>query len=174
MNDMLEKKIGEHADAVFAAAPPAGHRERFAAKLAARRERGRRAVLRRICGYAAVAAAFVAAVFLANRFAGREDGGGEEPFDDVRNYYVMLLEEEVESTRPLLQRVDSRSREELVRDIESICAEHAAFRDGGERNEALLVNVYSSKIEAVQHIRSILSGKAAERDHHQSLTVINK
>jgi hypothetical protein len=157
MNDMLEKKIREQAGVLFDAALPADHRERFAAKLAARKNVRRTAMLRRICGYAALAAALVSAVFLADTFAGKAGDGDEEPFDDVRNYYVMLLEEEVESTRLLLQRVDSRDREEVLRDIEAIRTEHIPFRDSSEGNETLLVNVYSSKIEALQHIRDILS-----------------
>jgi hypothetical protein len=157
MNDMLEKKIREQAGVLFDAALPAGHRERFAAKLAARKNVRRMALLRRIGGYAALAAALVSAVFLADTFTGNAGDGNEEPFDDVRNYYVMLLEEEVESTRLFLQCLDSRSREEVLRDIEAIRTEHIPFRDGNERNEALLVDVYSSKIEALQHIRNILS-----------------
>jgi hypothetical protein len=157
MNDMLEKKIREHAGAVFGGELKAGHRERFAGKLAAKRNR-RTALVRSItvCSAALAAAVIVAAVFLPTTFVRPADSWDDEPFGDVRNYYQMLLEEEIESTEQLLPAVDSRHREEIRQDIEFIRAE-TAFAENGEQNKILLVNIYSSKIEALQHIRNILS-----------------
>ncbi|MDR2120240.1 MAG: hypothetical protein LBP64_05115 [Tannerella sp.] len=155
MNDMLEKKIREHAEAVFGSEPAAGHRERFAGKLAARRKR-RTTLLRRITACVTAAAAIVAAVFLLKTGFEYGDGQDEESFDDVRNYYAMLLEDEIESTEQLLPALDNGYREDIRRDIASIRAE-TAFAEYGERNEILLVRVYSSKIEALQHIRNIIS-----------------
>ncbi|MDR1407342.1 MAG: hypothetical protein LBJ23_04770 [Tannerella sp.] len=160
MNDTLEKKIRKHVDILFDREPPTDHRERFAVKLAARKKKRHTVMIRRICGITAAAAAvIISAVFLPIPFAEHAGNSDDEPFGDVRNYYVMLLEDEVESTRQLLELVDSRNREEILQDIELLRAEPVFILEKGEQNETLLVNVYSSKIEALQHIQNILSEK---------------
>jgi hypothetical protein len=152
MNELLEKKIKEHAETVFGSEPEAGHRDRFAGKLAAHRKSRRLAAVVRHAALVAAAAA-VAAVFLI-KTPGEPD---EDSFVDTQNYYSMLLEDEIESTRQLLDGLDNSSRDEIMKDIESIQAETYPFSETGEQNEALLVNIYSSKIESLQHIQSILS-----------------
>ncbi|MDR0758346.1 MAG: hypothetical protein LBF85_10955 [Tannerella sp.] len=164
MNDMLEKKIREHATTVFGGEIKAGHRERFAGKLAAKRNR-RMATVRSITACTSVAAAIIVAVFLLKPFIRPVDNRDDEPFDDVRNYYNMLLENEIESAEQLLLSVDNRYREEILQDIEFIRTE-ASFPENGEQNEILLVNIYSSKIEALQHIQNILS----KQSNHNSKT----
>jgi hypothetical protein len=155
MNDMLEKKIREQAETVFNSEPGAGHRERFAGKLAARRKR-RTAIFRSLAVCTGVAAAFLVAVLLIKTVFQPGDSREEESFDEVRNYYGMLLEDEIESTEQLLSTVDDCYRESIRKDIEFIRTD-TFFPENGEQNKFLLVSMYSSKIEALQHIQNILS-----------------
>ncbi|MDR1602810.1 MAG: hypothetical protein LBS42_10340 [Tannerella sp.] len=155
MNDMLENKIRTHAETIFGCELKAGHRERFAGKLAAKRNR-RPVPVRIITVCTTAAAAIAAAVFLLTTFVRPVDDRDDESFDDVRNYYNMLLEDEIESTEQILLTIDNRYREEIRQDIEFIRSE-TSFMESGEQNKVLLVNIYSSKIEALQHIRNILS-----------------
>jgi len=154
MNELLEKKLKKHAGDIFGSEPQAGHRDRFAVKLAARRKTRR---LTAFVRYATLAAAAVATLFLLKTIAPPTGEPVEESFGDTRNYYSMLLENEIESTRMLLDGLDNRSREEIMEDIETIQTETYPFSETGEQNETLLVSIYSSKIETLQHIQSILS-----------------
>jgi type VI protein secretion system component VasK len=149
MNNMLEKTIREHAGEIFAGQEPAaGHRERFAAKLSAAKKR-KRLRLYGIAGYAAAAAILTAVMLLSYPSADTQ----EESISEVRNYYSMQLENEARAVRQLLGKMDENERANVLKDIESIRNEAPPETEAPE----VTIRVYQSKIEALQHIRHILT-----------------
>ena len=154
---MLEQKIGQHAGEILDAEPEDGHRKRFAAKLVAQQQQQRRQSIRRtirVC-YAAAAAA-VAALFMITLYDRTASGHDDESFETVYNYYAMRLDDEVEATRQHLRKLNEPERQEIWADIQRLRTENLPPFGRGEQNEALLVSVYSSKIQALQHIKQII------------------
>jgi hypothetical protein len=156
MNNRLENRIKQQAPDIFGSEPSTGHRERFAAKLQAT-DRKRQVPFRIIISYLSAAAVLAGVIYFAKDIILPETGT-EESLYEVQAYYAMLLQDKISEIEPLLQNVDEEDRNTLIRDIETLQQEAEAYiQDSGENNIPFIVKVYSTKIEAIEHIQDILS-----------------
>jgi hypothetical protein len=153
MNNILEDKIREHAEEIFGREPTQGHRDRFAGKLNPTGIKIR-ITIPQIISYAAVAAVFAFALYQTFKTEVIQES---EPVAEVQNYYSMLLRDKIEAIEQLLPQVDEEDRASLMEDIENLQKEaDFSMENSNENNTAFVVMTYSSKIEALQHIRQIL------------------
>jgi hypothetical protein len=152
MNNMLEQKIRNHAGEIFGNEPAAGHRERFAGKLAAGKNQKQLLIpWYKLSGYVAAAVVLISVV-LVWQWNMQRDEIQEDLLVDVRNYYTMQLDNEVATLKQLLQEVDANESDKLWKDIEAIREEPVQ-----EENISLVVRVYDLKIETLQHIHHVLT-----------------
>ena len=157
MNNLLENKIKAHAEEIFGNEPLKGHRERFAEKLAASKRR-KRVSIYRIAGYVSIAAVFAGCVLLLYHTLNPEYLQEGEPLSEVQNYYSMQLQEKVDNIEQLLQRVNENDRADLISDIENLQKEaETEIAGSGEKNVEFIVMTYTTKIEAIAHIQSLLA-----------------
>jgi hypothetical protein len=154
----LERKIREHAGEIFGsgAALPAGHRERFEQRLkpagrtgkGARKPGGLKKWL--IASVAAAASAVAGFIFLPDSRSGSE-------LSDVRNYYNMQLEEQIDVTRQLIRHVGESGRKELLAGIEQIENEPVPdVQVPDDEYIVLIAEVYTEKIETLQQLQNII------------------
>jgi len=159
LNSILEKKIKEHAEELFSSEPLQGHRERFAGKLVdinAGNEK-RTLLFYKIIRLSAVAAVFAGCIFILHRAFYPDYRQEGEPLQEVQNYYSMLLQDKIDDIEQLLLQVDDQDRDVLKKDINDMLEEtDYAFQNSDENNAGFIVATYSSKIEALQHIQTIL------------------
>jgi hypothetical protein len=152
MNNMLEQKIRNHAGEILGNEPAAGHRARFAGKLAAGKKQKRFPIpWYKLSGYVAAAVVSICIVLVCQWRMQRDEVQEDLPVD-VRNYYAMQLDHEVASLKQLLQEMDANESDKLWKDIEAIREEPVQ-----EENIALVVRVYDLKIETLQHIHHVLA-----------------
>ena len=155
MNDLLEKKIKIHADELFDSKPQSGHRERFVKKLAQQKKLSKRIPMRTIFGYVAVAALLAGVVF----FTQSPDPitENDDSLADVQNYYAMQLDHKVSEIQELLESVNPENKADILSDIEMMQSEtDLILQTTEEENIPFVVGLYSSKMEALDHIQSIL------------------
>ena len=159
----LENKLRENANMIFGQGkePPAGHRERFEQRLKAKavRKSGRVAVWKTGLITTAAAAVLTGFIFLLNPFA-KERPNAE--LADVRNYYNILLEEEVETTLQLIQAMDETQREILFDNVELI--ENEVIPDvqiPDDEYIILIASFYTDKIEILQNMQNIIRTTAS-------------
>jgi hypothetical protein len=181
----LENKIKKHADAIFGGdvALPSGHRERFKQRLKelndmtqaafpedteltenvrsagqpeTRQKPGKvLSFKKRLIISVAVAAVMAGFVFLLNLFV--EKYQPDQKLADVRNYYKMQLEIQVDETRRLIQHVDETYREALLANIEQI--ENEPLPDvliTDDEYIVLIAGIYTRKIETLQNVQNII------------------
>ena len=167
-DNLLENRLRENAGTVFGQGkePPAGHRERFEQRLKtanteAIRQSGKVAAWKmRFVATGAAAAVLIGFVFLLNPLEGKQQSTA---LADVRNYYHMLLEEQVETTRQLIQQVDETQREILFADVEFI--ENEPIPDVQITDDEYIILVasfYTNKIEILQNMQNIIIATASE------------
>jgi len=157
MNSLLENKIREQAEEIFGSEPPRGHRERFANKLAASK-RKKRITIYRIIGYVSIAAVFAGCVFLLNRAHQQDYLQENEPLAEVQNYYASLLQEKADDIEQLLQKINENDRAGLITDIENLQKEaDEEIQLASVKNVEFIVLTYSAKIEALQHLQTLLA-----------------
>jgi len=153
---MLEKKIKDHAAEIFGAELPEGHRNMFV-KILDNQTQSRRTRIIRLMSVIAVSAAAVTAVIVLLTFPKQGSVNGDnEPFNEISNYYSMLLDDEIATAVQELQCADATVRNEVMTDMESIRHDPLPFNNEGEQNEELLISAYSSRIKAVKNIRDNL------------------
>ena len=180
-DDRFEYEIKKHAESIFGQGSelPEGHRERFEQRLKERRnsltdnnERSKPEIVpdtgivkqkkgiivqfeKWFAGAAAVAAVIIGFMFLTDTMTEEQTG---PRVDDVRNYYSMQLEEQVEATKLLVSKVDEEDyREFLSSNIEQI--KNTAVPDVQVTDEeyiVLIASVYTDKIEALRNMQNIL------------------
>jgi len=156
MNNNLENKIKEHAEAIFGGEPLQGHRDRFAEKLETV-NRKRRIPLRKIYSYISIAAVFAGFIILLHHFYFNESIQESESLSEVQNYYSMLLQDQIDSIEQLLQQVNEDDRPGLRNDIENLLKDaDFEIQSSGKNNAEFIVMTYSTKIEVLQHIHDIL------------------
>ena len=158
-NSILEKKIKEQAEELFDSEPLQGHRDRFAGKLDDVKEVGnkKRTSFHKIISYISIAAVFAGCIFMLHRALNPDYQQEDEPLSVVQNYYSMLLQNKIEDIEQLLQQVDENDRDLLMKDIEDLFAEtDFAIENSDENNAEFIVMTYSFKIEALQHIQTVL------------------
>jgi len=163
IDNQLENKLRENAGIIFGQGkePPAGHRERFEQRLKAKavRKSGRVAVWKTGLITTAAAAVLTGFIFLLNPFA-KERPNAE--LADVRNYYNILLEEEVETTLQLIQAMDETQREILFDNVELI--ENEVIPDvqiPDDEYIILIASFYTDKIEILQNMQNIIRTTAS-------------
>lgn len=103
---------------------------------------------------AAVAAVVAALVFLPDPSAANQP---DSKLADIRNYYTMQLEEQVDATKQLIQRVDEVHREALlanIRQIENEPVPDVQITD--DEYIVLIAGVYTHKIETLQNLQNII------------------
>ncbi len=182
-DDKFENKLKEHAGELFGqdGALPAGHRQRFEGRLRKLLEKqdhffkdeevaesveqtenakevrlsGKSISLKKWLITVVAAAAILAGfVFLLNPFTEEQQ---DSELADVRNYYNMKLEEQVDVTKQLIRHVDQPHQEVLLANVEYI--ENEPIPDLQVPDDEYIVfvaSVYASKIETLQNIQEII------------------
>lgn len=156
MSDLFEQKIKEHADDVFRNEPADGHRERFAAKLASQKKSERIIKIRKMIVYVAATAAVLTGMifFIQSPQTHTENG---DSLAEVQNHYAILFEDKISDVKDLLEQVDSQDKAAVLKDIEKMKTETTlTLQTTEEESIPFVVGLYSSKIEALEHIRCIL------------------
>ena len=180
-DNRFENEIKKHAENIFGQGGelPVGHRERFEQRLKEYRdsltdndERSKPEIVpdtgivkqkkgiivqfeKWFAGAAAVAAVIIGFMFITNTATEEQT---DLRVDDVRNFYSMQLEEQVEATKLLVSKVDEEDyRKFLSTNIEQI--ENTAVPDVQITDEeyiVLIANVYTDKIEALMNMQNII------------------
>ncbi|MDR0348905.1 MAG: hypothetical protein LBH90_05360 [Tannerella sp.] len=152
----LEDKLKKHAGEIFKHEPAAGHRERFARKMALERKKNRISIRKTISIYAASAVAVLAGFILftsAPPAANRQN----DSYAEVQMYYAAQFENEISAVTDLLEQLNSEDKAAVLKDIEQMKTETArTLQTAGEANIPFVVNLYASKIKVLEHIRDIL------------------
>ena len=157
MNSLLENKIRENAEEIFGGEPLTGHRDRFAGKLVAARK-NRRIRFQKIVGYISIAAVFIGCILMLNRSFKTENLQDSEPLSEVQSYYSMLLQEKIDVIGQLLEHINENDRTGLMNDIANLQKEaDTEIQVSDEKNIEFIVLTYSSKIEALQYIQTLLA-----------------
>lgn len=157
MSNLFERKIREYAGIILVHEPVSGHRERFASKLALRKKTNRmRRIQKVILCVTATAAMLTGIVFFMQSL--QPDAENGDSLSDVEQYYAMQFEDKVSEIEVLLeQEVAYEDRVAVLDDIEKMKTETArTLQRTDEGNIQFIVGLYSSKIEALEHIRDIL------------------
>ena len=172
--NQLEEQIRKNAETVFSQGkePPAGHRERFEQRLkelegrqeagndypfivaSARSPKYKMAVGKKWLIATITAAVLAGFMFLLNPFSNEYQCS---ELIEVRNYYCMLLEEEADVTRQLIQNVDETYRETLFANVELI--ENDMIPDIQVTNDdyiKIIVSFYTNKIEILQNLQNVI------------------
>ena len=166
IKNQLEKKIKENAEAIFWPDMdlPDGHRQRFEQRLKAVRVGKKeetagkpgKIASRKIGIIISVTAAavLICFVFLFNPFVKEQN---RYALADVRNYYIIQLEEQADATRQLIRQVDETHRETLFANVDFI--ENEPFPDVQITDDEyiiLIASFYSTKIETLQNLQNII------------------
>jgi len=155
MNNLFENKIKEHAGEIFGNEPVSGHRERFAEKLALQKKTNRVPVRKIIIYAVSTAAILIGIVFFIQSPTTTTENG--DTFTEVQNHYAILFEDKIADVKDLLEQIDSQDKIAVLKDIEKMKTETAlTLQTTEEENIPFVVGLYSSKIEALEHIRCIL------------------
>jgi flagellar basal body-associated protein FliL len=155
MNNLFEQKIKEHTNDVFRNEPADGHRERFAAKLASQKKSGRIIKIRKMIVYVAATAAVLAGVVFFTQ-SPQTHTGNEDSLAEVQNYYAMLFDDKVSEIKVLLEDIDNEDKTTVLNDIEKMKIETVrTLQMTDEESIPFVVGLYSSKIEALEHIQDI-------------------
>ncbi|MDR2652487.1 MAG: hypothetical protein LBC68_09285 [Prevotellaceae bacterium] len=152
----IEKKISENINEIFGSKPEDGHRERFAAKLSSLQKPKRR-TFKLYLKYVAAAAAVVVA-FFALRTENIETEYDDMQIAEVKQYYKMQLNDEIDATKELLQNIDEQYRNEILGDIKLMEIDDNKIPNAldDERKAALIVSIYRRKIESLHSLQSNL------------------
>jgi hypothetical protein len=190
INKQLENQLRENAEIIFGQKKelPAGHRDRFEKRLKASKTGQKSAYNKKalpieaktdnneasrksgivkslkigLITSVAVAAILIGIVFLLNPFY-KEPKSNE--LADVRNYYDMLLEEQAEATRQLIQQVDEVHREILFANVKFIENEPIPVIQIPDDSYIILIaSIYTTKIETLQNIQELI--KATELQYN--------
>ena len=170
-DDRFESEVKKHVADILGKGCklPEGHRERFEQRLKAHRsfltenvpdtgaveqKKGSIVLFEKwFAGAAAVAAVIAGFIFLTYTMTEEQDGSGIE---NVRNYYSLQLEEQVDATKTLAQGIrEEKYRDALLNDIERI--ENEPVPDvimPDDEYIVLMANIYTKKIEVLQNIQS--------------------
>lgn len=171
----LEHTIKTHSHEIFACGEPKdGHRERFARRLEAlhaattsgirtdthvthetKANNRRNRVWRILTAVVTTAAAVIAAFWL---FTSRPEMtapiSSEDSPADVQKHYAMLFENELETTKQMLSLMDGNERSKVLEELETMEAEPMPdVQMTDEHKITLIVNIYSSRISALQQIQ---------------------
>lgn len=173
-DDKFENRIKEHAEEIFGqdVEPLAGHRARFEQRLKGlkvqepkelivKTENGSvnklvRVVLLKswLTISTAVAAVVIGCLFLLPSLTEEQQS---PEVTEVRNYYTLQLEEQVDATMQLIQFVDEAHRTEFltsVQQIENDPIPEVQITD--DEYIVLISNVYANKIESLRNIQNLL------------------
>ena len=178
--DKFENEIKKRAGEIFGQEInlPAGHRERFEQRLREQNaadasdasvteilednkdaaivahNQNKVIPLRKIIATIAAAAIFVGFLIIHNIQA---DDSPSTELAEVRNYYNLLLEEQIDATKQLIQNIDEEGRREaLLENIEQINSPIPEVQMPDDEYIILIANVYTSKIESLQDLQDIL------------------
>jgi hypothetical protein len=176
-NNQFEDRLKEHAETLFGQGkePPAGHRARFEQRLRemdvannrafdSTTQTGRAEVTHKsgktvlwkawLITTVAAAAVLIGVVCLLHPFSAEQQS---PTIADVRNYYSVLLEEQAESTRQLIQQVDETNRKVLFDEVDLV--ENDPLPDiqiPDDEYIVLIASFYTYKIEELQNIQNII------------------
>ena len=175
LDGKFENKIRNHADKIFGQGkePPVGHRERFEqrlkveyAKTTAAEEdveavvtvrKSDKAISLRKVLIAAISTAAVIAGFIMLISTPTEEFQASE-LADVRNYYNMRLEEQIDATKLLIQNIDEPEHRDVllanIEHIKSITVPDVQITD--DEYIVLIASVYTNKIETLQNLQDLL------------------
>jgi hypothetical protein len=179
-DNRIENEIKKHAGEIFGQeiSLPTGHRERFEQRLrglngteatnedvteipddnkdAAIVAYNQRKVvpLRKIITAIAIAAVFAGFGIINNI---QIDDSQSTELAEVLSYYSLLLEEQIDATKQLVQNIDEEGRREsLLENIERINSPIPDVQMPDDEYIILIANVYTSKIESLQDLQNIL------------------
>lgn len=157
-----ENKIRENVNQIFDSQPAEGHRERFAKKLLSQKKNKRNARIINF-GYAAsiAAAIIVALIIFKPEFSDSETENiswEDIRIVEVQRYYAKLLDNEINTTKELLQNIDETERSNVLSDIEMMKTDNNIIPNKmtDEEKAAVIVSVYSRKIESLQNLQNNL------------------
>ncbi|MDR2065238.1 MAG: hypothetical protein LBP85_05990 [Prevotellaceae bacterium] len=153
----IEKKIKENKNEIFGGKPENGHRARFAAKLSLMQKPKRISFmpyLKYIAAAAVVAVAFF--IFKTEKTKNGVTAFNDVHIDEVKQYYAMQLNNEIDATKELLKNIDEQYRNEILSDIKlmEIAENKIPNALDDERKAALIVSVYRRKIEWLHNLQS--------------------
>ncbi|MDR2126853.1 MAG: hypothetical protein LBP63_08500 [Prevotellaceae bacterium] len=156
----IEKKISENLNEIFASKPEQGHRERFTAKLSLM-QKPKRFTLKPYSAYIAAAAAvavFAFFIFKTDTDENNYTASSDIRIAEVKQYYAMQLNEEIDATKKLLKNIDEQYRNEILGDIKLMEIDENKIPNtlDDERKAALIVSIYSRKIESLHHLQNNL------------------
>ncbi|MDR1346942.1 MAG: hypothetical protein LBJ63_00710 [Prevotellaceae bacterium] len=156
----IEKKISENINEIFDSKPESGHRERFAAKLSAKRK-PKYMLSKPYLKYVVAAAAIAVIAFFVFKPEKTYDGNiasADINIAEVKQYYAMQLNDEIDATKELLQNIDEQYRNEILGDIKLMELDENKIPNAldNERKAALIVSIYRRKIESLQNLQSNL------------------
>jgi hypothetical protein len=155
----LEHKIQENIDEVFDFKMESGHRQRFEQKLAIQRKQKRTFHLTWL-KYAAAAAAITVTFFIFELQTSENENISRYDVHivEVERYYAMQLDNEISTTTQLLNNVDEQYRDELLHDIKLMLTSENNIPNAldDEAETAVIVSVYTRKIESLQNLQSNL------------------
>ncbi|MDR1984031.1 MAG: hypothetical protein LBQ28_04315 [Prevotellaceae bacterium] len=155
----IEKKIRENTNEIFGNEPSDGHRERFAEKLSIM-QKPKRIFLTPYLKYVAAAAIIVATLFVFKPETAENDNTAYENtrIVEVERYYAMRLDEEIDVTKELLKNIDKQYSSEILGDIQLMRIDKGNLPNAlnDDRKAAIIVSVYSKKIESLKNIQNNL------------------
>ena len=156
----IEQKIRENTNEIFGNEPTSGHRERFAEKLSKTQKSKTIPFVSRLRYIVSAAAAIIVALFIfkPNSIDDENVAWKDNRIIEVQRYYAMLLEDEMEATKMILENIDDESRTEIYNDIKLMQTENNFISNAltDDEKAAIIVSVYSQKIESLQNIQSNL------------------
>jgi len=177
LDDKLEEKIKEHAGEIFGQEInlPVGHRERFEQRLLEQkrieasveilgdcanetvvsRRQGKAIPLRKIFVAVITIAAIFAGIIITRDTSSTDTQSPE--LAEVSNYYSLLLEEQIDITKQLIQSIDEEGhRDALLENIERINTPVPDVQMPDDEYIILIANIYANKIESLQDLQNII------------------
>ncbi|MDR1199672.1 MAG: hypothetical protein LBK94_11805 [Prevotellaceae bacterium] len=154
----LEKKIQKHINDIYDCKPENGHRERFEAKLSAKRK-PKYMLSKPYLKYAAAAIAVIAFfVFKPEKTDDCNITSADINIAEVQQYYAMQLNDKVDAVKDILQNIDEQYRNEILGDIKLMEIDENKIPNmlDNERKTALIVSIYKRKIESLQNLQNNL------------------
>ncbi|MDR2293284.1 MAG: hypothetical protein LBE11_07410 [Prevotellaceae bacterium] len=156
----VEEKISENINEIFGGKPEKGHRERFAEKLSLMQKPKHKSFISYL-KYIATTAAVVAVAFFVFKTEKTEDKStafNDVHIAEVKQYYAMQLNDEIDATKELLKNIDEPYRNELLSDIKLMEIDENEIPNtlDNERKTALVVSIYKRKIESLHNLQSSL------------------
>jgi hypothetical protein len=155
----IEKKITENLNEIFGGKPENRHRERFAAKLSAMQKPKHRSFM--LCFKYIAAAAVVTLAFFIFKTEKTEDNitaFNDVHIDEVKQYYAMQMNNEIDATKELLKNIDEQYRNEILSDIKLMEITENKIPNAltNERKAALIVSIYKRKIKSLHNMQNNL------------------